>query len=51
MTVQNYSQLDVLEKALRQQPLSVGERRVAAYLAQQARAAKNETLSRAAFGD
>ena len=51
MNIADYGQLDVLEKALRQQPLSVGERRIASYLATQARRAKDETLSRVAFGD
>lgn len=51
MNVALYSHLDVLEKALRQQPLSVAERRVACHLAKQAKAAKDATLLQAAFGD
>lgn len=50
MKIADYSQLAVLEKALRQQPLSVAERRVANYLAQYARAEKDRTLSLVAFG-
>jgi hypothetical protein len=50
MTIANYAQLSVLEKALRQQPLSVEERRVARFLATAAKAAKDAALSRATFG-
>lgn len=50
MMVANYAQLAVLEKALRQQPLTVAERRVAAYLATSAKAAKDKALSQVAFG-
>lgn len=50
MNILDYAQLAVLEKACRQQPLSVGERRIATYLAEQSKQAQNETLSRVAFG-
>lgn len=50
MKIADYAQLAVLEKACRQQPLSVEERRVARYLAQYAKAEKDRTLSLAAFG-
>ena len=51
MNVALYSHLDVIEKALLGRPLSFNERRVAAHLAKQARAAKDATLLNAAFGD
>jgi hypothetical protein len=50
MTVADYAQLSVLEKACRQLPLTVEERRVARFLADNARRAKDATLSRIAFG-
>jgi hypothetical protein len=50
MTVKDYGQLAVIEKALRGQPLSVAERRVAAYLAQFAHAEKDRALSLALIG-
>lgn len=50
MTIANYSQLAVIEKALRQQPLTVAERRVAAHLATAARSAKEAALLSATFG-
>ena len=50
MTVANYSHLAVLEKALRQQPLTVAERRVAAHLATAAKSAKDAALSKELFG-
>lgn len=49
MNVADYGQLSVLEKALRGQPLSVAERRVATYLATCAKSAKDAALSRAVF--
>lgn len=50
MQVQNYGQLAVIEKALRGQPLSVTERRVASHLAQVAKVEKDRALSFATFG-
>jgi hypothetical protein len=50
MHIADYAQLSVLEKACRGQPLSVEERRVAAYLATSAKRAKDAALSRIAFG-
>jgi hypothetical protein len=50
MTIADYAQLSVLEKALRGQPLTVNERKVACYLAVAARRAKDDALSRVAFG-
>lgn len=50
MNVASYAQLTVLEKALRQQPLTVAERRTAAHLATAAKAAKDAALSREMFG-
>lgn len=51
MNVAQYSHLAVIEKALRQQPLSVGERHLAQHLAEEARRAKDRTLLNAAYGD
>lgn len=50
MNIQDYGQLAVIEKALRGQPLSVAERRVASFLATAARSAKDQALSKAVFG-
>lgn len=50
MNIALYSHLAVVEKALRGQPLTVAERRVAAHLAGAAKAAKDVALSKEVFG-